>query len=253
MQGLSLAAFIAEYEDQTAWYSVSLLFVPASLFWWYISMNNEGKPNNLFRAWLLYVWLGLVPLVGIVFGLTADKVESKGFLNLSTLKITTLCITPLLLLLLFHAGMDPKKDRKAIINLSFKVAIDLLDGIELLAVELEQNLNGFSLGVPKSFKNALISFALIGILCQSLLGIPNKEEWFDGGGGDRILMANSVSQVLLNTVFLGLRLGLIFGYGRVASLFITKNIAMIFTRLIEMKCISTRLGLEDDSTAARDT
>ena len=242
MQGLSLAAYLAEYQHQAAWYSVSLLLAPASLFWWYISVNDAGKLTYLFFAWLSYVLFGFVPLIGIVFGLAVDKIESDGFLNPSTLKMT-LCITPLLLLLMFHTGMELKEHRQAIINFSFKAAIDLLDGIELLAIVLEENVNESSSGVSKSFQNALISFACIVILCQSLLSTPYNEERLENRGEGK---TDSITQALLNTVLLSLRLGLIFGYGRIASLFITKNIIMIFVRLFEMECIYRRLGLEDE-------
>ena len=206
MQGLSLAAYVAEYQQQAAWYSVSLLFAPASFFWWYISVNDERKPTYLFFAWLSYVLFGFVPLIGIVFGLVVDKIESDGFLNPSTLKLT-LCITPLLLLLLFHTGMDSKEQRQEIINFSFKAAIDLLDGIELLAIVLEENVNESSSGVSESFENALISFACIVILCQSLLSTPYNEK---DKTQKSLAIANSITQVLLNTVSLGLTLGIDF-------------------------------------------
>ena len=222
--------------------SVSLLLAPASLFWWYISVNDAGKLTYLFFAWLSYVLFGFVPLIGIVFGLAVDKIESDGFLNSSTLKMT-LCITPLLLLLMFHTGMELKEHRQAIINFSFKAAIDLLDGIELLAIVLEENVNESSSGVSKSFQDALISFACIVILCQSLLSTPYNAERLENRGEGK---TDSITQALLNTVLLSLRLGLIFGYGRIASLFITKNIIMIFVRLFEMECIYRRLGLEDE-------
>lgn len=238
IQGLALAAYLAAYENHSAWNSFALLFLPASLFWWYISVNNAGKPKFLFFTWLSYVWLGLVPMIGVVFGIAVDKLyQPKGFLNPSTLQMS-LCITPLLLLLLFHTGMESTIHRKTIVNLSIKAAIDLVDAIELLSIVIDEI--DTSHDVPKSVEKLLISFACISILCQSVLGIPYDEKRLEEGGDEtEVSLANSLTQVLLNTVFLGLRLGLIFNFNRVASLFIAKNIVMIVGRLFELKYLTT--------------
>ena len=80
----------------------------------------------------------------------------------------------------------------------------------------------------------------ISILCQSVLGIPYDEKRLEEGGDEtEVSLANSLTQVLLNIVFLGLRLGLIFNFNRVASLFIAKNIVMIVGRLFELKYLTT--------------
>lgn len=98
-----LASYPACYEDEGAWYAVSLLFFPAAMMWWCLN-SIDATLDEVYIFWMLYIWLGVVPMISIVFSKTGDKVENKGFWNANTLKMT-LCITPLLRFLIRHTGI----------------------------------------------------------------------------------------------------------------------------------------------------
>ena len=237
MQCFFLASFLADYEDEGDWYAVSLLFVPASLMWWWIN-SITADPPKVVIFWLLYSWLGAVPLIGIVFGRLDDKIESEGFWNASTLKLT-LCITPLLLFLLCHTRIAMKSHHVYFSEWSAKALINLFDGIDLIAVILDEN--ECSHGISRHFKNTLIAFACINLLwspvdvymaLQPEAAIENDDEVL-------FVLFCYFIQVLFDTIFLGLRLGLCLGYGRNASIFINKNIISItvhWRRIFKMFC-----------------
>ena len=55
--------------------------------------------------WVLYVWVALVPLIGAIFGRIEDDIDKETFFGPNVLKMT-LCISPLLLLLLLNTAVD---------------------------------------------------------------------------------------------------------------------------------------------------
>ena len=95
IQYVSFASYPARYQNQNGWYGLLFLYLPALILWFYI-LCDEGKLRWLFFVWGLYVWLALVPTVGIIFGLVEDKLEKGAFLGPNILKMT-FCLTPLLL------------------------------------------------------------------------------------------------------------------------------------------------------------
>ena len=248
MQCFFLASFLAHYEDEGDWYAISLLYVPAAVMLWWINSNTVGHIEVLI-FWMLYSWLGAVPLIGIVFGRLGDKIESEGFWNACTLKLT-LCITPSLLFLLFHTRIAIKRRTVQVSEWSFKAMINLFDGIELIAVILDEN--ECSHGISRHFKNTLIAFT-----CMIFLWSPfdtsmtlNPEAATDSD--DEVVFACSYFiQVLFDTIFLGLRMGLCLGYRRNASIFIMKNIIFITVhskRIFNLFCCSAD-DSDDDPTA----
>lgn len=172
-------------------------------------------------------------MIAIVFGRTGDKIESKGFWNASTLKMT-LCITPFLLMLIFYTGIassDRDLHVKQVSEWSVKATINLFDGIELLGVILDEN--ECSHGIPRDFKNAIIAFTCISFLWWPV-GMPldlkaAKRDYQDPGEQcDELLhLVSCAIQVNFDAIFLGLRLGLCLGYGKNVSIFINKNIIII--------------------------
>ena len=237
MQCFFLASFLADYEDEGDWYAVSLLFVPASLMWWWIN-SITADPPKVVIFWLLYSWLGAVPLIGIVFGRLDDKIESEGFWNASTLKLT-LCITPLLLFLLCHTRIAMKSHHVYFSEWSAKALINLFDGIDLIAVILDEN--ECSHGISRHFKNTLIAFTFISLLWSPVDVYMALQPEAATENDDEVLFVLFCYfiQVLFDTIFLGLRLGLCLGYGRNASIFINKNIISItvhWRRIFKMFC-----------------
>ena len=144
MQCFFLASFLAHYEDEGDWYAITLLFVPAIVMLWWINSTTADQMEVVI-FWLMYTCLGAAPLIGISFGRIGDKVESEGFWNASTL-IMTLSITPLLLFMCPGVHVS---------EWSVKALINLFDGIELIAVILDEN--ECSHGISRPLKKTLIA------------------------------------------------------------------------------------------------
>ena len=102
-----------------------------------------------------------MPITGINFGLVKDKLDNKAFVGPNILKMS-LSISPLLLLLLLKTTTDSSEYGELVSKVSFQIALDLFDGIEMLEVVLEENELGH--GVPKNFEKAIIAFACISFL-----------------------------------------------------------------------------------------
>ena len=124
-QSFALAAYPAKYENHTGWYGLTVLYLPA-LFMWLCILQDEGKLRWLFAVWGFYTWLALVPITGINFGLVEDKLDKNDFLGLNVL-IMSLCVCPLLFLLLLNNASDSSDFRKLVSRLSFQVTLDLVD------------------------------------------------------------------------------------------------------------------------------
>ena len=245
MQCSFLATFLAQYEDENAWYAVTLLFVPAALMWWWINSNTANRLAVVI-FWLVYSWLGAVPLISIVFGRLDDKIRSigEGFWNTSTLKLT-LCVTPLLFFLLCRSGIAMKCHFS---EWSFKALINLFDAIELIAVILDENEIHCSHGISRHFKNTLIAFACISLL-WSPVDVYEALQPEATTESDSKVFFKVLSYLIqfFDTIFLGLRLGLCLGYGRNVSIFINKNIISVIVhcrRICNMFCCSA----EDSDT-----
>lgn len=229
-QCLLLASYPAKYQNNSAWYAFLLFIMPAfGISWWWITSNNEDETIQRVCVWFTYIWLGLVPMIGIVFGLTAEKLDRSRNFGPNELK-TSLYITPLLLLLLLNTGAD-SNNRKAINALSLKITIDLFDGNELLQIVIDENVQNF--GIPKSFANALLSFACITFLLSPVEMaahlVLDPEDLYK----EVPIALNAIVQVCHNAVLFGLRLGIWLGYGWNVPLFITKNVIMICVRCLE--------------------
>lgn len=229
MQCFFLASYPAYYEDEGAWYAVSLLFAPALI------NSIDANFDHVFAFWMIYIWLGVVPLIGIVFGRTGDKIESKGFWNANTLKLT-LSVTPLLYFLIRHtriASREHDVHLGKINEVSSKAMMNFFDGIELLAVILDEN--ECSHGIPMHYKNTLIAFTCISFLWwpvgmftdDKAACSDESDEQVSADWTGMVHVCSYPIQVLFDTVFLGLRLGLCFGYGKNVSIFINKNIIII--------------------------
>ena len=217
-----LASYPANYEDEGAWYAASLLFFPAVTMWWYL-ISTDAKLNEFDIFWMLYIWLGIVPMIGIVFGRIGNKVGNNGFWNATTLKMT-LCITPLLHILIRHtekAASDRDVRVTQLSQWSAKAMMNLFDGIELVAVILDENEH--SHGISRHFMNTLIAFT-----CISFLWWPIDMLIYQEADDDSVAhVVNDFVQVSFDTIYLGLRLGLWLGYGKNTSIFMNKNIVII--------------------------
>ena len=259
-QCLLLASFPAKHRNNSAWYAFLVFVAPAlGIFWWWIN-TSEKKMIQLFYIWFGYTWLGLVPMIGIVFGLTAEKLDRSQQFGSNELKLS-LGITPVLLLLLLSSRAVPPHRRNMMMNVSFFMAIDVFDSNELLRMVIDENIeNTHSFGIPRSLVRALLSFACIALLLSpleivgKLVKVDYMEDQELDADPDFFSLLNGVNgaiQVCLNVIVLGLRLGILV-YEWDASMFIPKNIIMTFVRSLECrKCISMFRDEEVDAEEAR--
>ena len=127
-----------------------------------------------------------------------------------------------------------------IINvLSFTVTLDLFDGIEMLEVILEEDENPH--GIPKELEIAILVCVCVFFFLSPLELFRFKfEEDGEHKPRKRVLYVRSIFQGLVNLGFLILRSVLWGGYGRNASIFITKNGISLTLLLLEVlpKCYS---------------
>ena len=132
--------------------------------------NDDDEENLqwLFAVWPAYVWIALIPLIGIIFGGNdpiENKLDSQVFLGPNVLKMTYVYLRPLLLLLLLSIGTDSMSYRDLIWLLSLRIALNLFDTVEMLEVVLEENIVPHN--IPRSFENAIITFACISFSLSS--------------------------------------------------------------------------------------
>lgn len=243
LQFVSLASFLAHYENQNAWYGLPLLCLPALILWFYI-LYDEGKLRWLFFVWGLYIWLALVPTVGLTFGLVEDKLEKNVFHGPNVLK-KTFCLTPLLLLLLLNTAADSNEYRDLVSKLSFQITLDLFDGVEMLEVILEGNelKDGFPLGLERT----IIALVCVSFLVSPAQLVENKlqgnRQWKIHRFGSALRIAIQV--LCVNTTFLALRMVLWLEYERDASIFIAKNCILIIIGFLEICVIFRWCGCKD--------
>ncbi|XP_074612748.1 uncharacterized protein LOC141868735 [Acropora palmata] len=248
-QSYSLTSYPAEYKSDNSFYALIVLFIPALGLWIWILYNEENL-QWLFVVWLAYVWIALIPLIGIIFG-GDDPIENKlnseaffSFFGPNVLKMT-LCVSPLLSLLLLSRGTDSMSYRELIWLLSLRIALDLFDTVEMLEVVLEEDTVPHN--IPRSFEYAIISFACISFILSPLHLMQVKT---DDDGEWKYRKETSCTQrtlqtLVVNCVFLGLRLALSLEYGKDASIFIAKNGIIILLSLFEICSIFKCCGCEE--------
>ena len=245
LQYYSLSSYPAEYKSDNSFYALILLFIPALGLWIWI-LCDEKNLQWLFVVWLAYIWCALIPLIGIIFGgddPIENKLDSQIFFGPNVLKMT-LCVTPLLLLLLLSTGTDSMSYRELIWLLSLRIALDLFDSVEMLKVVLEENIVYHN--IPRSFENAIIAFACISFILSPLQLMQVKTH--DGEWKYRKVTScaqRTLQTLVVNCVFLGLRLALSLEYGKDASIFIAKNGIIILLNLFEICSIFECCGCEE--------
>ena len=241
IQGISLATYPATYNENLGFYGLLSLFpVPALAMWLWIICNEECL-SWLFAVWVLYV-IGLVILIGVIFGgpnPIEDKLDKKAFFGPNILKMT-LCLSPILLLLLLSTGTDAMEYREKIWMTSLRIALDLFDGVEMLEVILEEN--ELFHGVPREFEEGIIAVVCISFLLSPLQLLEIEPEGLDECTS---AMRTTIQIICVNSVYLGLRMTLFVKYGKEASIFIAKNGIIIILGLFEICSTFGCCGCDD--------
>ena len=239
LQTYLLTSYPAVYSSGF-FYTLIVLFIPALVLWLFILCicdDDEGEILQwLFAVWPAYVWIALIPLIGIIFGGNdpiENKLNSEAFFGPNVLKMT-LCLSPLLLLLLLSTGTGSVSYRELIWPLCLRIALDLFDTVEMLDVVLEENIVPHN--IPRSFENAIITFACISFLLSPLhlmqIKLTSRGKW---EYREVTSICHKTLQILVvNCIFLGLRLALFLEYGKDASIFIAKNGIVILLSLFEI-------------------
>ena len=244
LQSYSLASYPAKYKHHDGCYGLCALFAPALALRFYI-MCKEKKLQWLFAVWLLYV-VAFVIFIGIIFGGSEpieEKLDKEKSFGPNVLKMT-LCLSPFILLLLLSTGTDSIVYRKLIWMLSLRIALDLFDGVEMLDVIIEESQDNNE--ISDSFEKAILAFVCISFLLSPLQLIEVKFDGFDEWKYRKCTMISRTTiQVLaVNCVFLGLRLALFLKFCKDASIFIAKNVIIIFLGLFEICSVRKCCGCD---------
>ena len=253
LQSYLLTSYPVVYNSNANFYALIVLFIPALLLWLRI-LCNEKNLQGLFTVWLAYVWIALIPMIGIIFGgddPIENKLDSQIFFGPNVLKIT-LCLSPLLLLLLLSTGTDSMSYRELIWLLSLRIALDLFDTVEMLEVVLEENVVHHNISkelevvleeivvhhnIQRSFENAIITFACFSFILSPLHLMQIKLLYRGDWRYREVIISichKTLQTLAVNCVFLGLRLELFLEYGKDASIFIAKNGIVILLSLFEV-------------------
>ena len=234
LQSYSLASYPAEYKHNDGFYALCLLFAPALALRFYI-MCEEKRLHWLFSVWLLYV-VALVINISIIFGGSEpieEKLDKEKSFGPNVLKMT-LCLSPFILLLLLSTGTDSIAYRELIWMLSLRMALDLFDGVEMLDVIIEVSEANYK--ISDSFEKAMLAFVCISFLLSPLQLMEVKLQRSDRWKYRKCTMISrtTIQVLVVNCVLLGLRLALFLKYGKDASIFIAKNVIIIFLGLFEI-------------------
>ena len=141
--------------------------------------------------------IGLVVSTIIVFATFVDNMDKGSLLGLKV----TLCITPILLLLLLNTAKDVKEHKDLLPWLCFAMALDLVDTIEMIDIVLDELEKEHKHPIPKGF-----AYTMVAIACINFLLSPWQmlEKDFEKGKllRKRALWRNVFEMALVNFVFL---------------------------------------------------
>ena len=233
IQCFFLAAYPADYEDNSNWYVAATSFGPAVIVWLVlICIARKVKLRWLFYVWYLYITCALIPNIAIIFIVVGDSLDKNKFLGPNALKMV-LCITPLLLLLLLHSADDlddNDKHKELVSKLSYQMAIDLFDVVEMIDIVLEEIEHDY--GIPRGFGTTMVVFASFSLLFSIWQLAENKLAGGEAEIRPRTAFWRNVVEIICNLVFLIFRAVVFFEYGKDESIFIAKNgIGIIFCGL----------------------
>ena len=237
IQCFSLAGYPATHKNNPHWYVLATSFAPAVIVWLCL-IAFKSKLRWLFYVWDLYIICALIPNIAIVFVVVGDSLDKSKLLGPNALKMV-LCITPLLLLLLLHSADDSDETdehRELVSKLSYQMAIDLFDAVDMIDIVLEENEHDF--GIPNGFGAFMIVLACFSLALSTWQLAENKL----ARGETKIrfrtaFFRNIVEIFLINLPFLIIRAVVFFKYGKDESIFIAKNGIAIILSLLEIRHI----------------
>ena len=247
IQGFLLLKYLVDHEGSKGYFGLAAAFIFLSLFIWFGALCTGELKNRLGIVWLFYM-VALVMMIGWIFGdilighnklreemvtnnLCSESAKnvtnsnSDTFFDSKFLKII-LCLTPGEMLLLLTSVAD-KSGTFELIYLT--TVMDLFDGIEMLEV-LQENVCS---KIPQGLEIAVLVAASLYFLLSSFQVQQVKfDENNEPKHRKKTTVANIVFQMLLNLLFLILRLVLWFGYNFKSAIFIAKNVIALVIALV---------------------
>lgn len=224
---------------------MTLLYIPGLLAW-IVFVVKEGEIHHLWFVVSSHIWIALVPYLGIILNEVVGSIDAKEtFLGSSSLKLT-ICISPILVLLMLITGPPREKHRELLEKLSATVSLEMFDAIEILGMLMSERENSES--IPDQFK------VTVGVLaCVSLIASPLElmEIRVKDSGKIHTLKgpftARFILQVVIsNCAFLAVRLTLWLNFAQEASIFLVKNVLKITTCSFEVCSVFRLCGYPDE-------
>ena len=232
-----LASYPAKKSD--LWYLTSLSYAPSLLTWSWLVLTGEAKLRRLSYIWGMYT-IGLVVNAIIVFATVVDNMDKGSLLGLKV----TLCITPILLLLLLNTAKDVKEHKDLLPLLCFQMAVDLVDTIEMMDVVLDELDEEHKYHIPKGFAYTMVAIACINFLLSPWQMLEND---FKTGKllPKRALLRYIFEMALVNLVFLITRSVILIKYKKDESIFILKNLIAIILGIMGIRNLRRDINLSD--------
>ena len=72
IQCFLLASYPARYSNDPVWYAAGFFYTPSIILWLILVFGNAANVRLSFCVWALYVVVGLIPNIGIVFGVAGN-------------------------------------------------------------------------------------------------------------------------------------------------------------------------------------
>ena len=135
--------------------------------------------------------------------------------------------------ILLNTASDRKEHKDVVSKLCFQLAVDLFDAVEMIDIVLDEKEHNF--GIPKGFGIAMIVVACLSFLL-TLWPMAENDPRIKPNRRTAIAR-NLVEIVMVNGVFLGMRLVIVFKYKKDESIFIAKNIIAIILSFLEIRDI----------------
>ena len=67
-----LASYPARYSNDPVWYAAAFFYTPSIILWLILVFGNAANVRLSFCVWALYIVVGLIPNIGIVFGVAGN-------------------------------------------------------------------------------------------------------------------------------------------------------------------------------------
>jgi hypothetical protein len=220
---------------------MSFLYIPG-LVAWIIFVVQEGSIHWLWFVLGSHIWIALVPYLCVISNeVIYSPDDRETFLDHSSLKLT-ICISPILVLLMLNTGPPREMHRELLKKLSATVSLEMFDAIEIL--DKWQT----SQAIPDQFKLTVGVLILISLLTTPL---ELMEISVQDSGKVQTLKAPFTVRLLLqvivsNCAFLAVRLILWLYFGEKASIFLVKNVIKITTGCLEVCSVFKLCGCSDE-------